>query len=129
LIGTGLGTGLGAIIGHQFGRGTEGALIGAALGAGTGAAVGNSQDEEDRKAYARHASHVDSMRRADARAMTNRDVADMTGAYCSDSLIMSTIHDRGGRFDTSPSGILSLKRAGVSDIVIQAMQQQNLSRY
>ena len=131
LLGTGVGTGLGAIIGHQIGKGKEGALIGAAIGAGSGALAGNSRDAiEQRDAAYRHASYVEARHRAHTRAMTNRDILDMQyGPYpASDELVMSTIRDRNGFFDTSPAGIMSLKQSGVSERVIQCMQQNNLYR-
>lgn len=129
LVGTGIGTGLGAVIGHQIGKGTEGALIGAALGAGTGALAGNAQDERERRDAAyRYAARAEATRQAHARAMTNRDVIDLTRAQVSDSVIQSAIQDRGGIFDTSPAGIIALKQAGVSDAIIQCMQRSNMAR-
>ena len=129
LVGSGAGAGLGAIIGNQIGKGKEGALIGAALGAGTGALVGKNQDvAEERDAAYRQASHAEASRRAHARALSNRDVMDYTSSRVSDAVIISSIQERGGVFDTSPSGIISLKHAGVSDNVIQSMQRLNMAR-
>ena len=129
LVGTGAGAGLGAIIGHQFGKEKEGALIGAALGAGTGALIGKNKDtQEQRDAAYRQVAHAEATRHAHERAMTNRDVMDLTVNRLSDSLIVNEIQDRGGLFDTSPSGLISLKHAGVSDSVIQAMMHHNMAR-
>jgi len=123
------GAGLGAIIGHQFGSAGTGALIGGLAGTATGALAGNAKDEADRRdAYARHAAYERSERIREQRAMTNRDVADMVASGVSDRVIVSTMQDRGGSFDTSPQAIIALQRAGVSDSVIQSMQYYNARR-
>jgi uncharacterized protein YcfJ len=129
LVGTGVGTGVGAIIGHQIGKGKEGALIGAAVGAVSGSLIGHQEDVQDEQdTVARNVAHQEEQRVAAERAMSNFDVAEMTAKKVTDVIIINTIQDRGGAFDTSPSGIISLKDAGVSDTVIMAMQRHNKSR-
>lgn len=129
LVGTGAGAVSGAVIGKMVGKEKEGALIGAAIGAGTGALIGKSHDEADQKeASLRQAAHAESVRHAQERALTNRDVMDLTASNIGDSLIISSIQDRGGMFDTSPAALIALKHAGVSDSVIQAMQRLNMAR-
>jgi uncharacterized protein YcfJ len=129
LVGTGVGTGVGAIIGHQIGKGKEGAMIGAAVGAASGALIGRKQDVEDENAaVARNVAHMEEERQATRRAMSNFDVAEMANSHISDAIIINTIQDRGGAFDTSPTGIISLKKDGVSDTVIMAMQRHNKTR-
>ena len=122
LVGTGVGAATGAIIGHQTGNRDAGALIGAAVGGIGGALAGNAADMQDqRDAAIVQAAHAEQARSAAARALTNADVVQMTQAGVGDSVILSTIRSRGGRFDTSPQSIVSLKHAGVSDTVIESM--------
>ena len=129
LVGTGVGTGVGAVIGHQLGKGKEGALIGAAVGAASGALVGKKQDTEDEQvATARNVAHMEEERQASERALSNFDVVEMVQSEISDALVINTIQVRGGAFDTSPPGIIALKKSGVSDTVIMAMQRHNRNR-
>jgi hypothetical protein len=60
--------------------------------------------------------------RHDARAITNREVVDMAQNRVSDEVICNAIRTRGGRFNTTPESIVTLKNSGVSDRVIEAMQ-------
>lgn len=125
-LGAGGGAGLGAIIGHQFGSTGAGAAIGALAGTATGALVGNAKDEADkRENYARQAAYERNHRIREQRAMTNRDVLDMAAGGVADHRIIATIKNRGGNFDTSPQQIIYLNRYGVSDTVIEAMQNNN----
>lgn len=55
--------------------------------------------------------------------VTNADVIDMVGAGLSDQVIIASIRQAPGRnFDLAPSGLVALKKAGVSDALILAMQ-------
>jgi hypothetical protein len=53
--------------------------------------------------------------------MTNQTVIELVKAKMGDGLIISMIKQSKAKFDTSAKAILQLKRAGVSDAVIQAM--------
>jgi uncharacterized protein YcfJ len=120
------GAGLGAIVGKQLGSTGAGAAIGALAGTATGALVGNAKDEADqRDNYARQAVYERNLRARQQRAMTNRDVVDMVSAKVSDQTIIRTIKDRGANFDTSPHAIISLQKYGVSDTVVEVMQNSN----
>lgn len=126
LVGTGVGTGIGAVIGHQMGKGKEGAMIGAAVGAASGALLGRKEDAQDEHdATARNVAHLQEERHAQERAISNFDVLEMGKEGLSDAIIINTIQDRGGAFDTTPSGIITLKQGGISDTVIMAMQRHN----
>jgi hypothetical protein len=46
----------------------------------------------------------------------------MATSGVSDNIICNEIRTKGGNFDTSPQSIVYLQRSGVSDTVIQAMQ-------
>lgn len=129
LVGTGVGTGLGGVIGHQIGKAKEGAMIGAAVGAASGALLGHKEDVADAEATTAHnVAHQEEARQASLRAMSNLDVIEMGHSQISDAIIINTIQDRGGAFDTSPNGIIGLKKDGVSDTVIMAMQRHNKTR-
>lgn len=124
LLGSGLGAATGAIIGHQTGHKGTGALIGAAAGGIGGALIGNAEDaREERDGAIAQAAYTEQARRADQLALTNRDVIDMAGSGVSDQIIINSIQNRGGRFDTDPQTIIALDQCGVSDEVIQVMQR------
>ena len=130
LIGSGLGAAAGAIIGNQVGERDKGALIGGALGAVTGGIAGDNQDKlEERDHAIAQAHHQHAMRRAEIRAMSNQDVLDMKAQQIDDEIILDTIRDRGGRFDTSPQAISTLATNGVSNSVIREMRNNNISGY
>ena len=129
LLGSGLGAAAGAIIGHQTGNRDKGALIGALAGGVGGGLLGNAQDKRvERDAALDHAYNQEQARRANQKAVTNSDIVDLTRNGVSDQIIISTIKDRGGRFDTSPGAIVYLKDSFVSDTVIQTMQRYNSVR-
>ena len=128
VLGTGLGALTGAIIGNQTGDRDKGALIGALAGGAAGALAGQAQDNaEQRDAVMAHAAHQEQMRYLEGRAVTNSDVVAMSANGLSEPLIIGTIQDRGGKFDTSPQAIIQLKQSGISDGLISAMQRYNMS--
>jgi hypothetical protein len=122
VVGGGLGAITGALVGGRKQRG-EGALIGAGVGALAGGLVGKSVDNADQRAatYGVAAANQANSQAA-ALAVTNYDLVEMTRAGCSEDLIISTIRSRGGRFDLSPTQLIALKQAGVSDRVVMAAQ-------
>jgi uncharacterized protein YcfJ len=122
-IGGGAGAIAGAVIGKQSGNTGVGALIGGATGALAGGLIGNAEDKaEERDNAVRAAAYERSARIHDARAITNREVVDMAQNRVSDEVICNAIRTRGGRFNTTPESIVTLKNSGVSDRVIEAMQ-------
>ncbi len=125
VVGTGLGALTGAIVGSAFGRrdAAAGALIGAAAGGIGGALVGHAQDEKNQETRnAVQAQYQQAAAAAEQRAMHNDDVVYMVKSGVSEQVIMNSMRERGGRFDTSPEAIVNLKSNGVSDAVIYAMQ-------
>ena len=54
-------------------------------------------------------------------AMNNDAVIKMAKAGLSDELIVTTIKDSPGTYDTSVNGLIALKQAGVSDKIVAAM--------
>jgi uncharacterized protein YcfJ len=128
--GAGAGTVLGAIIGHQSGNKELGALIGAGTGAVAGHVIGNSQDvAEERDAAIVQAHHAQRRQEFVQRAVTNRDIIEMTHQGLPEQTIVNSINERGGRFDTSPDQLIHMNKSGVSQSVVQAMQQYNTRRY
>lgn len=125
--GTVVGGGLGALTGALIGGKKNwegGALIGAGVGALAGHAMGSARDQADAQQVAIGTSIANQANaQVAATAVTNYDLSQMTAAGLSDDLIISTIQNRGGRFDMSPNGLIALKRAGVSDRVVLAAQQ------
>ncbi len=120
--GTGIGALAGAIVGSHSGNTGAGALIGAATGGIAGTLVGNAEDARvERDVAVAQANHE---RKARA-AIRNSDVIQMSHSGVSDSVIMGSIRSRGGAFDLSPSTIIGLKQQGISDPLIEFMQQHN----
>jgi len=58
---------------------------------------------------------------ASAQSLTNDDVAKMAAAQLPDSVIIAKIKSSKCEFDTSPDALISLKKAGLSDAVLQAL--------
>lgn len=56
--------------------------------------------------------------------MTNADVVEMVKAGLSEQIITTSIRQASAKsFDLSPAGLISLKKAGVSDAIIQVLQE------
>jgi uncharacterized protein YcfJ len=126
-VGAVAGGGIGAVTGALIGgkkNGEGGALIGAGVGALTGGLIGKSVDNADqqRAAYGVAAAN-NANAQAAALAVTNYDLVEMTRAGVSEDLIISTMRNRGGRFDLSPGSLIALKQQGVSDRVVLAAQE------
>lgn len=61
-------------------------------------------------------------------AMTNADVIQMVGAALSEQVIITSIRQAQAKdFDLTPSGLIALKKAGVSDAVVLVMQEVSAS--
>ena len=129
VVGGGVGAITGAAVAGRKDRG-PGALIGAGVGALAGGILGKSADNADaRQAAAGSAAVAQANAQAAALAVSNYDLVEMTRAGCSEDLIISTIRSRGGRFDLSPAGLISLKQQGVSDRVVIAAQSSSVGGY
>jgi uncharacterized protein YcfJ len=125
VVGTGLGALTGAIVGSAFGRrdAAAGALIGAAAGGVGGALIGHAQDEKNQEVRtAVQAQYQQAQAAAEANALHNNDIVYMVKSGLSEQVIINSMRQRGGSFDTSPDGIVQLKANGVGDAVIYAMQ-------
>lgn len=120
--GAGLGAVTGAIIGSHSGNSGAGALIGAATGGLAGSLIGNAEDAREERDVAIAQANHERMARA---AIKNSDVIQMSHSGVSDSVIMGAIRSQGGAFDLNPQTIISLKQQGISDPLIEFMQQHN----
>ncbi|WP_417389452.1 glycine zipper domain-containing protein [Gimesia sp.] len=120
--GAGIGAVTGAIIGNHSGNAGAGALIGAATGGLAGSLIGNAEDAREERDMAIAQANHERVARA---AIHNHDVLQMAHSGVSDSVIMGAIRSRGGAFDLSPQSIIALKQQGLSDPLIEFMQQHN----
>jgi hypothetical protein len=110
----------GAAIGDHNGEAAAGALIGGAVGALTGAAIGDSMDQEVARSQAIIQQR---MGRQIVGAVTIPDVVAMTQAGLGDSVIVTHIHANGVGQRPQAGDLIYLKNQGVSEAVINAMQQ------
>jgi len=55
------------------------------------------------------------------KVLTNQDVVDMVSAKLSDGVIVAAIQKATCKFSTDPQDLIALKKAGVSDSVVEAM--------
>lgn len=113
-----LGAGTGAIIGKAAGNTGAGALLGAGVGALTGAAVGNA---EDRKEHREAVVQAQAMSSAQG-PMTMNDVIKLTQSQVGETTIIKQIQTSRTVFQLTPDDIVMLKSYGVTDSVINAMQ-------
>lgn len=60
---------------------------------------------------------------ADPKLLTNAKIIKMASVKMGDAVILGTIKTSPSNFDTSPDALIKLKQAGVSDAVLQAMQE------
>lgn len=111
----------GAAIGNHNGEAGAGAAIGAAVGALTGAAIGSGMDEVEAR---NQAIIQEQMGRKLAGAASIEDVSAMTAAGLGDDVIMTHIRTHGVAAPLTAADLITLKSRGVSDRVMQAMQQQ-----
>ena len=110
----------GAAIGQHNGDAASGALLGTAVGALAGAAIGDTIDYE----AARSAEIIEQrMGRKIAGAVAMSDVIAMSQAGLSDDVIATHLRANGVASPPSVNDLITLRNTGVSDVVIQAMQQ------
>ncbi len=113
------GAGIGAVIGKANGNTAAGALIGSAVGAMTGSAIGDSVDAD---IAANQALVEQKMGRRMANAVDIPDVIAMSQAGLGDQVITTHVRTHGMKRPLSAHDLITLKNAGVTDVVINAMQ-------
>lgn len=115
-----IGAPVGAIIGANNGEAGAGALIGGAIGALSGSNIGSNIDQQNQaNAYANSV-------RSTQLGLT--DVIGMSRTGLGDDVIMTQIQTNGVIAIPTSADLITLKNAGVSDRVIQAMQTANIDR-
>jgi len=115
LVGGGLGAGAGALIG-----GGQGALIGGAIGVIGGGLIGAALDEQDAENLKRESPRT--YNRVDnGENLTVNDIISMHRAGISDAKIIELIDKTGSVYHLNTYQIDRLKKAGVSDTVINYM--------
>ncbi len=121
----GLAGGLaGAAIGGNNGNAAGGALLGGAVGALSGAVIGDSMDEE----VARRQALIEAKTgRRMVNAVTTNDVTTMVTSGLSDDVIINHIRANGVAAPLTPGDIIRLHDQGVSENVINAMQQASIA--
>jgi hypothetical protein len=118
LVGAGVGIGAGALIGNSVG----GALIGGAVGAVGGALIGAALDSEDRDKLQQNSPQT--LNRIDrGQQLTLNDIKTMSRNGLSDNVIVGQIQATHSVFYLSTDQIVDLKKAGVSQQVIDYMIQ------
>ena len=114
------GAGIGAALGNSSGNALPAALAGAAIGTITGNAVGEGIDND----LARSKAEIEArMGRQMSGAVSNEDVIAMTQAGLSEDVIATHIRAHGVARQPSVNDLIVLRNQGVSDRVIQALQQ------
>ena len=117
------GAAIGALAGAERGKSLQGAAIGAATGGLIGGALGNEIDRDIARDDAiRQATFQDSA----ARAVTFDSVCEMTASGLSEDVIREQIRANGTMQRPSAQDLIMLKQRGVSDGVINALQQAPL---
>ncbi len=116
------GAGVGAIGGAAISGSAGGALIGAGVGAATGAIIGAALDASDREALDQESPGT--TRKIDrGEPLSTTDIKKMSKAGLSDDVIISQIDATKSVFYLSSADIIDLKKAGVSQKVINYMIQ------
>ncbi len=116
------GAGIGAIGGAAITGSGTGALIGAGVGAASGALIGAALDESDRRSLDQESPST--TRKIDrGEQLSTDDIKKMTKAGLSDDVIISQIDATKSVFYLSSADIIDLKKAGVSQRVINHMIQ------
>ena len=120
LIGGALGAITGAIIGGPR-NGGAGAAIGAAAGMIAGGAIGNGMDQQQQEQLRAQAPRT-YVRVVQGEPLGIADVKNMARAGVSDDVIIAQIQGTHTIFHLSAADIIDLHNSGVSDRVVNAMQ-------
>lgn len=113
-----MGAGAGAIIGKAAGNTAAGALLGGGAGALVGAAVGSADDRREHREAVVQAQAAGTVQGP----MTMNDVIKMTQSQVGEMTIIKQIQTSRTVFQLTPDDIVMLKSYGVTDNVINAMQ-------
>src|SRR4029077_2905026 len=81
---------------------------------------------EEHDAAIAHAEYSQARSQAIAQAVTEAEVVTMTRSGVGDEVIINSLRTRGCRWNAAPENVIALKQQGVSDRVIEAMQNTGL---
>ncbi|MCX5697649.1 MAG: glycine zipper domain-containing protein [Candidatus Omnitrophica bacterium] len=110
-VGGAVGALAGGIIGYQSGHAVQGALIGGALGAGGGAAVGSQINKPNQPTQA-----------AQTTPLSMTQIVNLSKQGTSSDEIINRIKASNSKFSLTTEDVDYLKKQGVSQRVIEAMQ-------
>jgi hypothetical protein len=120
LLGGATGAAIGAAVGEDSGNAVPAAILGAGIGAITGGAIGDGIDAD----LAQSRAEVEArMGRQMSGAVTPQDAIAMTAAGLSEDVIATHIRANGVAQAPGVNDLIYLRNQGVSDHVIQALQQ------
>ena len=108
----------GAVVGEHNDNPTAGAVIGAAVGSTAGAVVGSGIDQRQAERSLADADAGD--------PLLISDVVTLSVAGLSDEVIINHIQSQGFAGQLTAADLISLKQQGISDRVIEALQQPPL---
>lgn len=118
---------IGGIAGHQNDETPEGIAIGGAVGAIAGGLLGNAQEKQMIRDYEHQQYHYQQRQVAISRAVSLNDVVALTQSGLSPNLIVSQIRKQGVTQRIGVPEIIMLHQNGVSEAVIQEMQNAHLA--
>lgn len=122
VIGGLIGGAAGGIIGHQGGHGGEGAGIGIAAGALTGALVGSQINKPQKQETIESTTSTVEEKSLETKQLSMQQIINMSKQGLKDDEIIKEIRATDSKFNLSSEGINYLKKEGVSQNVISAMQ-------
>ena len=108
------------LVGADQGKTLEGAAIGAAAGGSLGGLLGNQVDRAEAQDQAVRQANYDV---AMNRAVSPQDVVQMVASGLSDTVITEHVRSYGVTQSLNVNDLVYLKQQGVSDAVINTMQQ------
>lgn len=116
------GAGVGALSGGLIAGNATGAVVGGAIGAGAGALIGYGLDQADRDKMQQNSPNT--LNRIDNKEQLSvDDVKEMAKNGLSDDVIIDQIKSTHSIYYLTADQIISLKKAGVSQKVIDYMIQ------
>lgn len=118
VIGGVIGATAGGIIGHQSHHGAEGAGIGAAAGALGGALIGSQMEKNQPATQAASPSQTTNVNQ-----MTIEQIVDLSKQGVNEEVIIDRIRMTNSKFNLEPAQIDYLQQQGVSQKVIDEMNQ------
>lgn len=114
---------LGGIAGHQNDETPEGIAIGGAVGAIAGGLFGRAQDDQMMRDYRYQQYQTQQYQQRVQAAVSVADVISLARSGVGDHLIVNQIRSNGVRQKIGVNEIITMHQNGVSELVINSMQQ------